>query len=436
MATRVQEVQLYTPHQSQMSLHNCKARFRVLSCGRRWGKTLGASNELSKSALELNDTLNWWVAPTYSQANIAFELMANALYPVLKKEPNFSKLRLDLINKSVIECRSAEKYNNLRGNGPDACVIDEARDIKKEAWHEVLRPSVADTQGWVIFISTPRGYDWFYDLFRLGQDPLNTEYASFTFPTSANPYIPQSEIDELKHTLPERVFRQEILAEFLDDASNVFHGIDRCIEGTFEEPKPGHTYIVGWDPAKHEDFSVMTCLNLDTRHVDAFYRTNQIDYTFQINQLVELSSRYNNSAVLMDSTGVGDPLLEMVRMRGIAVEGFLFTSVSKKELVERLVIAIEQRQITFPKIDELLGELRSFAYTLTASRNITYSAPPGQHDDTVVSLALACYAVTHPQIPLSGEEEPDKPPPTFAEAITNAQLDPFAYADSLNPWND
>ena len=430
MTAKVREVQLYTPHQSQMALHNCEARFRILSCGRRWGKTLGASNELSKNALEIADTLNWWVAPTYSQANIAFELMANALYPILKKDPNYTKLRLDLINKSVIECRSAEKYNNLRGNGPDACVIDEARDIKKEAWYEVLRPAMADKQGWVIFISTPRGYDWFYDLFRSGQDPLNREYASFTFPMSANPYIPQSEIDELRHTLPERTFRQEVLAEFLEDASNVFHGVDRCVDGTLEEPKPGHTYIIGWDPAKHEDFSVMTCLNVDTRHVDAFYRTNQIDYTFQIHQLAELSYRYNQASVLMDSTGVGDPLLEMVRMRGIAVDGFLFTNVSKKELIERLVIAIEQRQVTFPGIDELLGELRSFEYTLTASRNVSYAAPQGQHDDAVISLALAYYAVARPHIPLSGADIPDeeKPAPLTPDEI--ARIDPFQWVEA------
>jgi len=325
-----------------------------MSAGRRWGKTLACCNELAKNGLEHNDTLNWWVAPTYSQANIAFELMANALHPILAKDPNYSKLRMDLVNKSVIECRSAEKYNNLRGNGPDACVIDEARDVRKEAWHEVLRPAMADTQGWVIFISTPRGYDWFFDLFRLGQDPLNKDYVSFTFPTSSNPYIPQSEIDELKRTLPERVFRQEILAEFLDDASNVFHGLDACLGGTLEEPKPGHTYVIGWDPAKHEDFSVMTCLDLDTQHVCAFYRTNQIDYTFQVNELASMARCYNDASVLMDSTGVGDPLLEAVRQHGVSVDGFLFTSVSKKELVERLVIAIEQRQITYPLIDGII----------------------------------------------------------------------------------
>src|SRR5690349_6623323 len=117
-------VQLYTPHAGQMALHQCSARFRVMACGRRFGKTLAATNELAKKALEKNSSLNWWIAPTYRQTEIAFELLAAALQPVASKPPNRSRMRIDLLNGSVIECRSAERYENMRGDGPSFVVFD------------------------------------------------------------------------------------------------------------------------------------------------------------------------------------------------------------------------------------------------------------------------------------------------------------------------
>ena len=203
------EIQLYTPHAGQMLLHNSTARFKVMACGRRFGKTLAASNELSKNALEHSSTLNWWVAPTYRQTEIAFEIMAEALAPVLAKPANRSKMRLDLINRSIIECRSAERYENMRGDGPSFVVFDEASKCPKAAWTEVVRPALADKQGKAIFISTPWGRDWFYELFMRGQDDAYPEWWSKSFPTTANPFVPESEIEEARRTLPSWVVEQE-----------------------------------------------------------------------------------------------------------------------------------------------------------------------------------------------------------------------------------
>lgn len=384
-------VQLYTPHPGQMTLHECSARFRVMACGRRFGKTLAATNELAKAALEKPSSLNWWIAPTYRQTEIAFNLLSSALAPVTVEKPNKSKMRLDLINGSTIECRSAERYENMRGDGPAFAVFDEASKTPKAAWTEVVRPALADTQGRAIFISTPWGRDWFWELFMRGQRPDEPDYWSKSFPTSANPFIPKEEIEEARRTLPYHVFAQEFEAVFLDDAATVYRGIEACAIGALAEPKMGHFYVVGWDVAKYQDYSVFTVIDCNTGQVVAWERFNGIEYQRQIARLAALTQRYNNAHVVMDVTGVGDPILEEVRAQNISVEGYYFTNTSKKELIDRSVVAIERQLVHFPRIDVLLNELKAYSYEITKSRNIIYGAPDGEHDDCVISLALAIY---------------------------------------------
>lgn len=387
-----QTVTLYTPHAGQMRLHESTARFRVMACGRRFGKTLAATNELAKNAIECPNTLNWWVAPTYRQTEIAFELLADALKPILARQPNKSKMRLDLINGSVLECRSAERYENMRGDGPSFVVFDEASKCPKAAWTEVVRPALADKQGRAIFISTPWGRDWFWELFQRGQNPDFPQWWSASFPTTANPFIPLEEIEEARLTLSYPVFAQEFLAEFLDDAATVFRNVDGCAIAELKEPEYGHSYVIGWDVAKYQDYSVFAVVDCNTQKVVAFERFNGVEYKAQITQhLVPLVRKYNNAHVIMDITGVGDPLLEEVRNLDIGAEGYYFTNTSKKELVDRAVITIEQSRIAYPPIPVLLHELKAFSYEYTKAKNIIYNAPEGEHDDCVIALCLAIW---------------------------------------------
>lgn len=388
------KVQLYTPHSGQMALHDCMARFRVMACGRRFGKTLAATNELAKKSLQKASSLNWWIAPTYRQTEIAFELLVNALQPVLKKEANRSKMRLDLINGSVIECRSAERYENMRGDGPSFAVFDEASKCPRAAWYEVVRPALMDNEGGAIFISTPWGHDWFWELFMRGQDTERyPDWWSQSFPTSSNPFIPAADIEEARLTTPQAIFEQEYLAVFNDDASSVFRSVDHNVrEGWFKEPVLGHFYAVGWDVAKYQDYSVFTVIDCNARDVVYWKRFNGMGYPAQIdNHLVPIIKKYNDAHVVMDITGVGDSVLDAVRERDLDVEGFYFTNSSKKQLIDAAVIAIEQGNLTYPKIQIMIDELKAYSYDYTASHNVVYSAPEGQHDDAVISLALAIH---------------------------------------------
>jgi Terminase large subunit, T4likevirus-type, N-terminal len=386
-------VQLYTPHSGQLLLHNCTARFRVMSCGRRFGKTLAATNEIAKKSLENKYTLNWWIAPTYRQTEIAFNLLVEALRPVCTKEPNRSKMRIELINGSVIECRSAERYENLRGDDPSFVVIDEAAKCPRALWDEAVSPALADHQGGAIFISTPFGHDWFWELFQLGQDPAYPDWWSKSFPTAANPFIAQAEIDQQKLRLPEYSFAQEFEAVFLDDNASAFRKVDQCIAGELMEPEYGHYYALGWDVAKYDDYSVVTVIDVNTGHLVYFDRFHRISYGDQIDQKVApVAKLYHGASVLMDATGVGDAVLEEARKRDIVVEGYVLSTKTKKELVDEAVVAIEQMYVTYPNIPVLIDELKSYGYKLTESGNIVFSAPEGKHDDCVISFCLAVHA--------------------------------------------
>jgi hypothetical protein len=401
----IYDIELYTPHAAQQQFHACTARFVCLACGRRFGKTVAAANEACRFACENPSTLTWWVAPTYRQARIAYRQIKQALRRVSQRSSE-TELRLELLNHAVIECRSADNPDNLRGEGVHFLVMEEAAMMPAKVWFEILRPMLSDTNGRAVFISTPKGRNWFYTLFQRGLDPLEPEYASFHFPTSANPFIPPEEIEAARRDLPEAAFRQEYRAEFLEEQAGVFRNIPACISGPWTgegtAPVAGHLYVLGWDPAKYQDFSVMTVMDATTMTVVDWYRTNQVDYAIQLQALDRLARRYE-AMILMDRSGVGDPLFEAVQRRGYTVEGFVFTQASKKVLIEALQLGIEQGRLRFPAIPILLKELGQFEYRLSPGRIITYSAPEGEHDDAVISLALAYYAAARPRVPLSGE---------------------------------
>ena len=381
----------YSPHLAQKMFHDSTARFRTLNSGRRFGKSQAAVNEAIKIAVALpQGSIIWVVAPVFAQAMINWRKFKFFLPKEIIKSVNKSEKYIELVNDSTIWIKSGDNPDTLRGEGIDLVIVDEAAMVKKDVWEEALRPALADKQGKGIFISTPKGHNWFFDMWTRGQDPEFPDYESWSFPTAANPYIDPKEIDEARRTLPEMIYRQEFLAEFLDEIGAVFRGVEGCIKGELSpDPVQGDEYVMGVDVAKYVDFTVLCVLNHRGELVD-FERFNQIDWSFQKQRIIAKAEKYN-ARVVLDSTGVGDPIFEDLRNYGLNVEGYKFTHESKKKLVEGLSIAIEQNQISYPDIPVLINELRIFGFEISATGTIKYNAPAGYHDDCVISLALATY---------------------------------------------
>jgi hypothetical protein len=393
-------VKLYKPHKGQIPLHKSKARFRVATCGRRWGKTFASVNEMVRQALAKPEQMTWWVAPTHQQCQIAFRLMMRNFEGAMEKSKSSPPMEITWINGTITQFKAAKAGDNLRGEGVDFMVIDEAQDIKDEDWYASIRATLSDKPGRAVIIGTPKKVGhWFHTMFTRGRDPQDKSVDSFNFTTESNPYIAREEIEEARRTLPNRIFRQEYLAEFVEGESAVFRNIKGCVKGDFEEPKAGRKYRMGWDVAKHQDYSVMFVMDEETKHIVQWDRFNQVDWELQVSRAEALSCKYNNAPVLIDSTGVGDPVFEMLKKRGVKVEGYKFNNDSKEKLINRLSVAIEKNEITFPKIDVLIDELVIFEYEITKSGAIRYNAPEGKHDDCVIALALTVWNVFN-QMPL------------------------------------
>jgi phage FluMu gp28-like protein len=255
-----------------------------------------------------------------------------------------------------------------------------------------------------LFISTPKSFNWFHELFCKGQLPEEKEFESWQFPTAASPFVDMEEIAAAEKSLPQIVFRQEYLAEFIDEAGSVFRGVNECICGELEEPDEKKNYVMGADLAKHQDFTVLVVRDGEEKHVVAFERFNELSWEFQKSKILALAKKYNDARIVLDSSGVGDPLYDDLSRDKADIEAFTFTNESKAKLIESLSIAIEQKQLTFPNLPELINELHAFGFEVLPSGRMRYCAPGHLHDDCVIAVALAwkeCkdYTYTDPEYP-------------------------------------
>jgi len=389
----------YQPQEYQNEIHDNPSRYRVIVIGRRGGKTELLLQEQIKKAY-LDKGLHWIIAPSYKQAK---SICWTRLKAILRVDPAWKYNEQELYAEHLkigtkIELKGADNEDSLRGSGLKSAGLDECAMMKPNVWPEIIRPMLADSQGPATFISTPKAHNWFYDLYMKG---VNQEegWVSWQHPTAINKYIAKDEIEQMKKDMSDRLFRQEVMAEFLEDDAGVFRGVRSCIVGELMPSVAGRFYVMGVDLAKTQDFTVLTVIDSTTREVVAFERFKDISWPEQKIRIQRLAHRYNNALTIIDSTGIGDPIVDDLQQANISLyydgerPGYKFTNDSKGRLIDQLVIAIEQRLITFPRIDVLIEELRQFTYILGQSGKIKYSAPEGKHDDCVISLALANWGI-------------------------------------------
>jgi PBSX family phage terminase large subunit len=205
-------------------------RFRVVNCGRRFGKTTLAIEEIKGKAVSKPRRIAY-IAPTYQQArDIAWEQLKNELRPAILSV-NESRLELKVRTlkggETLIVLRGWEAIETLRGQQFDFIVIDEIASMRNFwlAWNEVVRPTLTDTRGEALFISTPKGFNHFYDLYNFQEK--DEDYKSFHFTTYDNTHIPKDEIDKAKKELPEDKFSQEYMADFRKTQGLVYKDFDR-----------------------------------------------------------------------------------------------------------------------------------------------------------------------------------------------------------------
>lgn len=379
------------PHIGQKEVHNSPARFRVLAAGRRWGKTRLGVNECLDVASKGGRA--WWVAPSYKMSEVGWRPLRR-MGSQLGAEIRRADRQIVMPNGGEISVRSADNPDSLRGEGLDFIVVDECAFIKEDAWNEALRPALADRQGGALLCSTPKGRNLFWRLFQLANSQEG--WQSWSFPTSANPYIEESEIEAAKDLLPERIFLQEFMAEFLEDSGTVFRNVMPCAIATEDEPNEAGQYVMGVDWGKHNDFTVITVLDTtpDVPRMVYTDRFNQIDYQLQLGRLLQLVDKYNPYSVIAEKNSIGEPLVEQLQRANVPVEAFNTTNQSKTVAIEALSLAFERNDIEILNDPVLVGELQAYELSRLPSGAFRYNAPEGLHDDMVMSLALAYSGVS------------------------------------------
>lgn len=395
----------YEPQEYQREIHEDKTRFKVIVRGRRGGKTEEEIQGVVMDAVT-NPGRHWLVGPNYRQIKSIAWTRLKAVLEV-DRDWVFNEQELYAHNPNIldekgtptrIELKGADKEDSLVGVALKSLRIDEAALVKSHVWSQVLRPMLADYEAPAYFYSTPRGKNWFYDLYMRGIQGDNG-WKSWRQATSINAYIKPQEIEESRRDMTEMMFSQEIMAEFLSEETGVFKKIRQCIVGTYKAAVMGRFYVMGVDLARTVDFTVLTVIDSVTREVVAWERFQDLAWSIQKVKVQELAAKYNNALCVIDSTGIGDPVIEDLQNAGLSIwykddkPGFKFTNDSKNQLINNLAIAIEQRRITFPREQILIDELQAFEYSITDGGRIKYSAPDGKHDDAVISLALAAWAL-------------------------------------------
>ena len=391
------DVRLPALHDAQKRIKREAKRFNIMCCGRRFGKNVLLQDMAARSALAGRPV--GWFAPTYKMQVEDWRTVTERLKPVTRTA-NAADMRLELITGGVIQFWSLVNADSARGRKFARVVVNEAAMVKDlhYTWTAVIRPTLIDLEGDAFFASTPKGLNEFYRIWAGAAD--NDQWARWHYTSRANPHIKATEIDAIRAELPDRVARQEIDAEFLEDGA-FFQNVDRAAV-VMERSEPGahkgHSIYGGLDWAMADDWTVLTLACQECNRVGDWDRFNQIDYTYQRDRSVAMCQRWDVSGILPERNSIGQPNIELLLDRVPVLTGpdkhfgFNTSATTKPQLIQRLASALEHDGFQAPV--DYADELRSYQVEIGDAGHAKFGAPAGAHDDRVISLALAWWSMT------------------------------------------
>ena len=386
-------------HPEQIKALESNANEIVINAGRQGGKTICAALIALEALLEENQSI-CLIAPTYTLTGRVMDYLRIWIAKYFKGEMRVVNRPFPTITTkwgSYLDGKSAEQPDQILGKGYDLIIVDECARVSEDVYLKYIMAASGIKIGKYVFISTPTGRTWFWRKWR----EADKVGGAFHWESKDSPYFSKEKWEQEKKRMPEFIFRQEYKAEFLENAT-VFQGIDNCIK-KYEFPQeynPKHLYIVGIDLARYQDFTVVTVMDRMTNQLVNVHRF-QGGWALQKEKIVSVLDKYGNAPVWIDATSitVGDAYVEELENAGYSVTGYKISSnLSKRELVEKLVVAIQNGYIQLPDIksgtpesEELITEMRAFTYNMSPSGMIRYEAPQGEHDDAVMALALSTF---------------------------------------------
>ena len=395
-------------HDDQRRILANARRMNAIACGRRYGKTtlglfLAAYGAPHTTGGVLAGQPVGWFAPTYKLLDDAWRAALVALRDGVVNTDKQQR-RIEFSAGGVLDMWTTSDENCGRSRKYALVIIDEAglEPNLQAVWEQSISPTLTDLRGGAWFLGTPRGRNHFWTLHQRGSGGGDAEWASHSAPTSANPYIDPAEIEAARARLPERVFRQEYLAEFMEDGGGVFRGIDsapRCAWLDALVPDTDRSqYLIGVDWGRERDFTVLAVWHqcageMRLVHLDRF---TGIGYSLQTGRLRALWERFGRCPVAAESNSMGGPLIEALQAEGVTVRPFNTTNASKAEAIEALALGLERGTVALAsdaRITVLTDELLAYTMERLPSGLVRYMAPADQHDDCVMAAAIGYSAV-------------------------------------------
>lgn len=392
----------YRPFMYQYKVHIAMAdayrsgRIFTIKAKRQVGKSFLAENELLRFAINYPKTVNCIVEPTLGQSRKVFKEIVNAIAEAdILKRKNETLLELEFNNGSSILFRSGEQMDSLRGFSVSGLlVLDEAAYLKDEVF-EIIKPTTDVWSAPILIISTPRFREGlFYDCFTKGLDPKYDKfYKSFDWALEdTSMLLDKEKLEMYRLTTSKNKFRTEYLGEFADDDGCLFNNIANCII----EKKPDYQslYIgIDWATGSGKDYTCVTALNESGQMVFIKYFNDKTP-TEQVDLLTNILTEYQGfiKIVQVEQNSIGSVFYDMLVRKNpkIRIIRFLTTNKSKADIVNKLQAALENEKIGLLKDDKLLNELRLYEASYNPKTgNVSYNAPSGFNDDTVISLMLA-----------------------------------------------
>lgn len=396
----------YTPFEHQRAVHLAlnngygSGKIYVVKARRQVGKSIMVEQELLRFAITYKGTVSACVCPTLNQARKMFQDIINCIFDsgVVKKK-NETLLEIDLINGSKIFFKSAEQKDSLRGYTISGLLcVDECSFISDDVFYGLLLAWTNVHKAPILLTSTPKfkqGFYWNY--WMLGLDENQPDVISIDFnnyDTSA--LLSPDKLEQYRTMLPKGQFLTEYMGEFLDSQSIVFGDFKECInKNPIKEYK--ELYIgIDWGSGVGSDSTVVSAINERSEQVFMLRFNNkrsveQVDYIVQYLKPFKAKIKL----VIAECNGVGQPLVDALKtaLNGeIRIEEFATTNASKIRIINQLQVAFEQRQISILDEEQQTNELSMYEAKVNSKGTVTYNAPSGLNDDTVIALMLALEA--------------------------------------------
>lgn len=384
----------YVPHPAQAAFHAAgDKRFRVVIKGRQSGGTLAAVVEVVQFALSHPRCNAYWVTSALSLKSKAWRSLAQVVPAKLIRRKSEVDLSIELKNGARIQIRSADSPDTqLMSETLDMVVLDEFCSYAPNIWPQYIRPMLATTGGSAIFVSSPRGMNWGYDLYNYAASGNDPAWAAFHWTSTASPYFTEAEAAQAKLEMSAREYSQEIEAQFLVDGGEILRGVDAAVRPF---AKADGYNVLGADIGLTTDWCVFWACN-SRGEVIALDRFRRVEWPVAKVRLISMYRTFRCSRVLLDTTGTnlgGSAIGTDLQREGVQVEPITITGPMKRGLIENLMLRLEQNAVSIPADPVVIAEFKGYQSTMLPSGLERFSAPSGRHDDTVVACALALWGI-------------------------------------------